>query len=94
MLKIEFTTDLGAKVTIDVPSESDIVSTLKKYGQLGWTSGQVPVGGFQFPLEAEADFDWSLISAKKWTNAEGEETIFTGVMRIGDGNSKPPKIAK
>lgn len=75
MLHIDFTTDLGAKVTVDVPDTNHLLETLRKYGKLGWTSGTVPPGGLQFPLEAEPDFDWSLIGARKWTNPEGEELI-------------------
>lgn len=75
MLHIEFVTDLGAKVTVDVEHESKILDTQRHYGRLGWTSGEVPAGGYQFPLENEADFDWSLIGARKWTNPEGEEMV-------------------
>lgn len=75
MLHIEFLTDLGAKVTVDVESADKVLDTQRQYGRLGWTSGEVPTGGYQFPLDNEPDFDWSLIGARKWTNAEGEEMI-------------------
>ncbi|WP_034385706.1 single-stranded DNA-binding protein [Deinococcus sp. YIM 77859] len=75
MLHIEFITDLGAKVTVDVESVDKLLDVQRQYGRLGWTSGEVPPGGYQFPLENEPDFDWSLIGARKWTSPDGEEMI-------------------
>ncbi|GAA5533543.1 single-stranded DNA-binding protein [Deinococcus aluminii] len=75
MLHIEFITDLGAKVSVDVESADKLLDVQRQYGRLGWTSGDIPVGGYQFPLENEPDFDWSLIGARKWTNPEGEEMV-------------------
>lgn len=75
MLHIEFVTDLGATVTVDVESADKLLDVQRQYGRLGWTSGTVPSGGYQFPLENEPDFDWSLIGARKWTNPEGEEMV-------------------
>lgn len=75
MLHIEFTTDLGAKVTVDVPSAEQLLDIQRQYGKLGWTSGQIPNGGYQFPLENENDFDWALLGARKWTSPDGEELI-------------------
>lgn len=75
MLHIEFLTDLGAKVTVDVESADKLLEVQRYYGRLGWTSGEVPAGGYQFPLENETDFDWALLGARKWTNPEGEDMI-------------------
>ncbi|MFT2722065.1 single-stranded DNA-binding protein [Deinococcus sp. A31D244] len=75
MLHIEFTTDLGARVTVDVESPAQLLDTQRQYGRLGWTSGDVPSGGYQFPLENEADFDWTLIGARRWTSPDGEELV-------------------
>ncbi|GGS41557.1 single-stranded DNA-binding protein [Deinococcus knuensis] len=75
MLHIEFTTDLGARVTVDVESPAQLLDIQRQYGRLGWTSGDVPSGGYQFPLENEADFDWTLIGARKWTSPDGEELV-------------------
>lgn len=75
MLHIEFVTDLGAHVTVDVDSADKLLDVQRQYGRLGWTSGAVPGGGYQFPLDNEPDFDWSLIGARKWTNPEGEEMV-------------------
>ena len=75
MLHIEFTTDLGAKVTVDVENASALLDTQRQYGRLGWTSGDIPSGGYQFPLENEPDFDWHLIGARKWTSPDGEELV-------------------
>ncbi|MBZ9716015.1 single-stranded DNA-binding protein [Deinococcus multiflagellatus] len=75
MLHIEFTTDLGARVTVDVENADKLLDVQRQYGRLGWTSGEVPTGGYQFPLDNEPDFDWSLLGARKWTSPEGEELI-------------------
>lgn len=75
MLHIEFLTDLGAKVTVDVESADKLLDVQRYYGRLGWTSGEVPAGGYQFPLENETDFDWALLGARKWATPEGEEMI-------------------
>lgn len=75
MLHLEFLTDLGAKVTVDVESADKLLDVQRQYGRLGWTSGEIPSGGYQFPHDNEADFDWSLIGARKWTNPEGEDMV-------------------
>jgi len=75
MLHIEFITDLGARVTVDVESADKLLDVQRQYGRLGWTSGEIPTGGYQFPHDNEADFDWNLIGARKWTNPEGEEMV-------------------
>lgn len=75
MLHIEFITDLGARVTVDVESADKLLDVQRQYGRLGWTSGEIPTGGYQFPHDNEPDFDWNLIGARKWTNPEGEEMV-------------------
>ncbi|PTA66576.1 single-stranded DNA-binding protein [Deinococcus arcticus] len=75
MLHIEFTTDLGARVTVDVETADKLLDVQRQYGRLGWTSGDIPTGGYQFPLDNEPDFDWTLIGARKWTSPEGEDLI-------------------
>jgi hypothetical protein len=75
MLHIEFLTDLGARVTVDVESADKLLDVQRQYGRLGWTSGEIPTGGYQFPHDNESDFDWTLIGARKWTNPEGEEMV-------------------
>lgn len=75
MLHVEFVTDLGAKVTVDVAGPEQLLDVQRHYGRLGWTSGEVPAGGYLFPLDNKADFDWSLIGARPWTNPEGEVMI-------------------
>ncbi|UBV42888.1 single-stranded DNA-binding protein [Deinococcus taeanensis] len=75
MLHIEFTTDLGARVTVDVDSADKLLDIQRQYGRLGWTSGEIPTGGYQFPLDNELDFDWHLIGARKWTSPDGEELV-------------------
>lgn len=71
----KFLINLGARVVVDVEHESKLLDTQRHYGRLGWTSGEIPAGGYQFPLDNESDFDWALIGARKWTNPEGEELV-------------------
>lgn len=75
MLRIEFVTDLGARVSVEVEGAEKLLDIQRQYGRLGWTSGEVPQGGYLFPLENEPDFDWSLIGARKFTNSDGEEMV-------------------
>lgn len=75
MLHIEFITDLGARVTVDVESADKLLDVQRQYGRLGWTTGDIPSGGYQFPFDNEPDFDWNLIGARKWTSPDGEELI-------------------
>ncbi|AFZ67819.1 single-stranded DNA-binding protein [Deinococcus peraridilitoris] len=76
MLHIEFTTDLGAKVTVDVEGPETLLDVQRRYGKQGWYSGDVPAGGFQFPLDNEADFDWSLLGGRKFVLEDGEEAVY------------------
>lgn len=75
MLNMQFTTDLGAKVTVEFEHPNQALDLQRQYGRLGWTSGEIPNGGYTFPLDNEPDFDWSLIGARPWTNPEGEVMI-------------------
>lgn len=75
MLTVKFRTDLGAEVTVDVSGDQHLLDTMRQYGRLGWTSGEIPTGGYQFPFENADDFDWSLIGARKWTSPDGEVLI-------------------
>lgn len=75
-MHIEFTTDLGAKVTVSIKGPEELLAALRKYGRHGWYSGEVPAGGYQFPLENEHDFSWALIGARKFTTSEGEEAVY------------------
>lgn len=76
MLHIEFTTDLGAKVSVDIDAPEQLLDAQRRFGRLGWYSGDVPAGGFQFPLDNEADFDWSLLGGRKFALEDGEEAVY------------------
>lgn len=76
MLQIEFVTDLGAKVTVSFERAEQLLNIQRQYGKLGWVSGDLPSGGFQFPLENEHDFDWALIGARPFTNDDGEACVW------------------
>ena len=76
MLSIEFVTDLGAKVTVSFERAEQLLDVQRQYGKLGWVSGDLPSGGYQFPLENEHDFDWALIGARPFTNDDGEACVW------------------
>ena len=76
MLHIEFTTDLGARVTVDVETPEQLLDVQRRYGRLGWCSGDVPPGGFQFPLDNEPDFDWALLGGRKFSSDDGDEAVY------------------
>lgn len=75
-MQIHFITDLGARVTIEVADLKEMHAAQLRYGRLGWYSGDVPAGGFQFPLENEPDFAWALIGGRKFTTSDGEEAVY------------------
>lgn len=80
MAGIRFITDLNAEVYVSVKGENPrslqraVLDTLRACGELGWRSGNVPPGGYRFPLANERDFDWRLIGARRGTcKIDGEE---------------------
>ncbi|MBB6099150.1 hypothetical protein HNR42_002586 [Deinobacterium chartae] len=75
-LRVEFVTDLGARVSLEVQNENELLEVQRRYGRLGWYSGDVPPGGFQFPLDNEPDFDWALLGGRKFKNDEGEDCVW------------------
>lgn len=74
-IKIHFRTELTAEVTVTIDSPSKLLETQRYYGRFGWTSGEVPAGGYLFPYDNADDFDWSLIGAREWVNSDGESVI-------------------
>ncbi len=80
MATVRFFNDLGAEVFVpvsgEIPSQvrQAVLRTLREYGRMGWRSGEVPPGGFRFPLANEPDFDWHLIGGRRGTcTVDGEE---------------------
>jgi hypothetical protein len=73
-LTLHLTTDLGASVSVNV-LESELQSTLERYGMRGWYSGELPPGGFVVPYENEADFNWALIGARIFPDKESGELM-------------------
>ena len=71
MAEIRFITDLHAEVLVSVDGDNPralrraVFQALRVFGQMGWRSGNVPRGGFRFPLANEQDFDWRLIGARR-----------------------------
>lgn len=66
---------LGTSISVEVPEERDLLSVLRRYGRQGWTSGEIPAGGLSLPLAMADSFDWSLIGARAYTSADGEQAV-------------------
>lgn len=75
-VSIKFTNDLGAEITVHLDGEAQINDTLSYYGNKGWYSGSVPAGGFILPYDNEHDFNWALIGARPFVNADGEPCVW------------------
>ena len=76
MLKLHFTTDLGAQVSVEVASPEQLLDVQRRFGRLGWSSGDIPPGGFQFPLDNAGDFDWSLLGGRTFQDGEGNTCVW------------------
>ncbi|ULH17416.1 single-stranded DNA-binding protein (plasmid) [Deinococcus sp. KNUC1210] len=74
-LTLHLTGVLGTSITVNLTDERDVLPTLRKYGHQGWTSGNIPAGGLVLPLAMADDFDWALIGARPYTNADGEACV-------------------
>ncbi|ADV68403.1 single-stranded DNA-binding protein [Deinococcus maricopensis] len=75
MPTLHLTGPLGTSISVDVQDDRDILNTLRKYGKGGWTSGDIPAGGLSLPLAMADNFDWTLIGARPYTNADGEQAV-------------------
>ena len=80
MATVRFINELGAEVFVPVSGEmareirQAVLGTLREYGRMGWRSGEVPPGGFRFPLANEPDFDWRLVGGRRGNcTVDGEE---------------------
>ena len=80
MATVRFLNDLGAEVLVPVKGDTPdqvrraVLGLLREYGRMGWRSGDVPRGGFRFPLANEPDFDWRLIGGRRCTmKVDGED---------------------
>lgn len=85
-----FRTDLGATVHVAVEADSErnlrrvIIDTQRSLGALGWRANDfvagpqhmsMPIGGFEFPLANEPNFDWAILGGRRGTKRfenEGE----------------------
>ncbi len=74
-IQLHFTGPLGTSISVGVQDDKEIFPTLRKYGRSGWSSGDIPAGGVTLPLAMADNFDWSLIGARHYTNAEGEQAV-------------------
>lgn len=96
MAELEFTTDLGAKVTLHIPV-GHIQHYQRYLGRLGWTSVQIPPGGLQLPFAIEEDFDWALIGARKVKFEDDIKVFYKGewyTRRVMDEVKPTKKLPK
>jgi hypothetical protein len=70
-LTVHFTTDLGAYVSVEIAEEA-LLETLRRYGEMGWSSGEIPSGGLVLAGYGDGDFDWSLLGGRRL----GDETVW------------------
>ncbi len=74
-IQVHFTTRLGSAITVSLEHEGELMETLRRYGRLGWTSGEIPAGGLLLPYSLADTFDWSLIGAREG-EIEGERGVW------------------
>lgn len=74
-IQLHLTGPLGTAISVEVHDEKEIMPTLRKYGKSGWSSGDIPAGGISLPLAMADSFDWALIGARPYVNAEGEQAV-------------------
>jgi hypothetical protein len=58
---------VGMKVEFEIADEGDAFEKMRAFGARGWTSGDVPAGGFVLPRLLAERFDWRLIGATSVT---------------------------
>lgn len=99
-----FRTDLGATVHVALEADSErdlrrtIIETQRSLGALGWRANDfvagpqhmpMPIGGFEFPLVNEPDFDWAILGGRKGTKRfENEAEPREGVWLDGEFYSR------
>lgn len=75
MPTLHLTGPLGTSLSVEVADERELLGVLRRYGKNGWTSGELPPGGLVLPLVMADNFDWALIGARPYTNADGESSV-------------------
>ena len=72
---LELTNHVGMRMAINVASPQDAYTQMRKYGAAGWTSGDIPPGGYTLPYDMADKFDFSLIGANEG-EIEGEKGLW------------------
>ncbi|MHB8703711.1 MAG: single-stranded DNA-binding protein [Candidatus Tyrphobacter sp.] len=75
---LEIENALGMKLHVAVESEADAYEKMREFGSSGWTSGDVPSGGFILPYDLANRFDWRLIGAKPLTLDDEQGVMHRG----------------
>lgn len=79
MLHIEFITDLGAKVTVDATSVEEVLELQRKFGRLGWYSGDLPWVDFNFPWTMNR-----ILTGAFWVDGNSATTTAKTAFGAGD----------
>jgi len=74
MPTLHLTGPLGTSLSVETTDDT-LLSTLRKYGKTGWSSGEIPAGGLVLPHGMADTFDWALIGARPYTNSDGEQAV-------------------
>lgn len=63
---IELVNQVGMRVQMGVSDIEDAYAVMRWYGGAGWTSGEVPAGGFRLPYAMANTFCFALIGAREF----------------------------
>jgi hypothetical protein len=64
---LQLENQIGMRLSVDVESVDDAFAQMRRFGALGWTSGELPDAGWVLPYEMHDRFDWRLIGARGYT---------------------------
>ena len=69
--------DLGIRLTLTATSASEALNLIRQYAAQGYApEREERPGGIELPLEAHDNFDWRLLGARPWKDAEGNEGVW------------------
>lgn len=70
---LELTNAVGMKLHVAVNGVEDAYDLMRQMGAHGWTSGDVPAGGYVLPYAMADAFDFSLIGARQFEIKDGAD---------------------
>jgi len=69
---LELQNQIGMRISLNIGSLEEAYALMRKYGNSGWTSSELPPGGIVLPYDMADLFDFRLIGGWEWTSPEGE----------------------